>query len=325
MIRIAIIGAGLSGLVLAQALAPKAKIQVFEKARGVGGRMSTRFAEPFYFDHGTQCFTARLPEFKDFLKPYLEAGIVAEWNGRIINLEIGKNETERPWLEPHLVASPHMNSLCKALADGINIRKSCEIAPLLEQSAQGWHLLDIHGRNQGEFDWVISTAPPAQTIRLFEHHLMDKHPWRDSVMQGAYALMMGFKHPWDRPWIAAKVRSNPINWISVNSSKPGRNTEHSTLVAHSRNDWAEAHLDENTEDLQAVLMNEFKLITGIDGKNADHTALHRWRYAIVAKTGKTGSYFDPHRKLAATSDWCETSRIEEVWFHANQLAEAFVI
>lgn len=41
MKRIAIIGAGLSGLVLARQLASNADITVFEKARGVGGRMST--------------------------------------------------------------------------------------------------------------------------------------------------------------------------------------------------------------------------------------------------------------------------------------------
>jgi predicted NAD/FAD-dependent oxidoreductase len=51
--RIAIIGAGLSGLILARALSQHASVNVFEKARGVGGRMSTRYA-----DHGENtCFS----------------------------------------------------------------------------------------------------------------------------------------------------------------------------------------------------------------------------------------------------------------------------
>lgn len=115
MTRIAIIGAGISGLVLAQQLAAHAEVIVFEKARGVGGRMSTRYAAPFYFDHGAQCFTARSHEFQSFLKPYMDEGIVSEWHGKVINLEIGKKQTKRLWFEPHLVASPNMNSLCKAL------------------------------------------------------------------------------------------------------------------------------------------------------------------------------------------------------------------
>jgi hypothetical protein len=61
--RIAIIGAGISGLTLAQSLKEYADVVVFDKARGVGGRMNTRYADPFYFDHGTQFFTARSKSF----------------------------------------------------------------------------------------------------------------------------------------------------------------------------------------------------------------------------------------------------------------------
>lgn len=56
--KIAIIGAGLSGVLLGQSLSPMADVTIFEKSRGVGGRMCTRYADPFYFDHGTQFFTA---------------------------------------------------------------------------------------------------------------------------------------------------------------------------------------------------------------------------------------------------------------------------
>lgn len=52
MTKIAVIGAGLSGLSFAHLLQDYAEIILFEKARGVGGRMSTRRAEPYCFDHG---------------------------------------------------------------------------------------------------------------------------------------------------------------------------------------------------------------------------------------------------------------------------------
>ncbi|MCP5369376.1 MAG: FAD-dependent oxidoreductase [Rickettsiaceae bacterium] len=88
MTRVAIIGAGISGIFLAHELSRKAHVVVFEKARGVGGRMSTRYADPFYFDHGAQCFTARNSDFQDFLKPFVACGKVSEWKGRVINLQI---------------------------------------------------------------------------------------------------------------------------------------------------------------------------------------------------------------------------------------------
>lgn len=41
MKKIAIIGAGLSGITLAKKLSQKTDVHVFEKGRGIGGRMST--------------------------------------------------------------------------------------------------------------------------------------------------------------------------------------------------------------------------------------------------------------------------------------------
>ena len=69
MNKIAIIGTGISGLTCAHYLKELADITLFEKARGVGGRISTRRADPFCFDHGAQYFTAQSKEFKTFIKP----------------------------------------------------------------------------------------------------------------------------------------------------------------------------------------------------------------------------------------------------------------
>ena len=55
MIKIAIIGDGLSGLSVAHLLKDHSEITIFEKARGVSGRMSTREAKPYFFDLHNQC------------------------------------------------------------------------------------------------------------------------------------------------------------------------------------------------------------------------------------------------------------------------------
>jgi renalase len=322
--RIAIIGAGISGLTLAQNLKHHADVVVYEKARGVGGRMSTRYADPFYFDHGTQCFTARGKAFQDFLKPFMDAGIIAEWSGKVINLEIGKKETKRLWFEPHLVAAPNMNSLCKKLAEGLDIRLMVEIAPLPQQQSGAWALQDKQGNVLGEYDWVISTAPPAQTLALFQAVLPDETTLHAARMQGCYALMIGFNRPWDKQWIAAKVRDNPIKWISINSSKPGRNKAVTAIVAHSRNSWADEHIDDDMTEAQKFLLAQFQAVSGIDCESADYISTHRWKYAIVEETEKSGFYFEPNQGIAATSDWASTSRIEEVWLNAKGLADRIV-
>jgi renalase len=114
--KIGIIGAGLSGLVLANNLNDKWDITLFEKARGVGGRMATRHADPYQFDHGAQFFTARQKEFKKFLQPLLDNGLVVEWNPIMTTLAKGEKPYKRDWFEPHYIPVPKMNSMCKYLA-----------------------------------------------------------------------------------------------------------------------------------------------------------------------------------------------------------------
>jgi len=318
--KIAVIGAGVGGLALARQLAQDGDVVVFEKARGVGGRMATRYADPFFFDHGAQCFTARSKAFQGFVKPLIEEGVIAEWKGKVINLEVGKKTTKRLWFEVHLVASPNMNSLCKHLSGGVDIRLSTEVAPLGTRKEDGWHLTDKEGKPLGVFDWVISTAPPAQTAALFGKSLPKTTPLANSTLSGCYALMLGFNRTWDQSWIAAKVRNNPLKWISVNSTKPGRNPDVTCLVAHSRGSWADEHMDMDMNEAEALLLAEFSNVTGMDAKAAVFKALHRWRYAIVEDTQKSGPYLDIDHGLAAVSDWSATSRIEEVWLMAMDLA-----
>ena len=103
MIRVAIIGAGLSGLSLAQLLGNRVEVVLFEKARGVSGRMSTRRAEPYYFDHGAQYFTARTKPFQKFIQPFINDGVIKRWlaryakfdDDRVVELKDWKNDEPR--------------------------------------------------------------------------------------------------------------------------------------------------------------------------------------------------------------------------------------
>lgn len=79
--RVAVIGAGISGLFAARTLADHGlPVTVFDKGRGVGGRMSTRRVDGRpCFDHGAQYFTARDLRFRQYVQSWLEQGVVAHW------------------------------------------------------------------------------------------------------------------------------------------------------------------------------------------------------------------------------------------------------
>lgn len=318
--RIAIIGAGISGLTLAHSLKDYADVVVFDKARGVGGRMSTHYVDPFYFDHGTQFFTARSKAFQQFIAPLIASGLIAEWTGKVVTFQADNVLKDRLWFEPHYVAVPHMNSLSKHMAIGIDVHLNTEIAPLTEKRSDGWHLFKTDGTALGTFDWVISTAPPVQTSSLFGSVLPMDSPLRDCRFQGCYTLMIGFHTPWPKPWMAAKIHDRPIEWIAVNSSKPGRNKDVTSVVVHSSNDWAQQHIEDDAHTVQAYLINQFESVTGIACENADYQSMQRWKYAIAKQNEKPNFYLDEQHKIAAIGDWGSASRIESVWLNAIKLA-----
>jgi len=325
MMRIAIIGAGISGITLARALTAKTHVTLFEKSRGVSGRMSTRYAAPFCFDHGADSFTVRTQEFAAFLKPYLENGVVAEWSGKVVDCHLGKKVTQRLWGEKHLVASPHMNSLCKKLAENLDIKLNTEVAPLSQRQWDGWHLLDKGGVSLGVYDMVISTAPLAQTLCLLAGHLPNNTPLHYVHMHGCYSLMIGFNRPWQHQWIAAKVVDHPMKWVSINSTKPGRNKDVTSIVAYSCNKWADAHIDEDITQVQNLLLEQFQQVTRIDCTHMDYISTHRWKYAIVRETTEqSGYYMDTMKGLGCVSDWSSTSRIEECFLNATHLAQHII-
>ena len=75
-----IIGAGIAGLLCAAKLqAAGRSVQLLDKGRGVGGRMSTRRKDGGRFDHGAQYFTCRSPLVQPYIDSWLKQGVIKEW------------------------------------------------------------------------------------------------------------------------------------------------------------------------------------------------------------------------------------------------------
>ncbi len=115
--KVAIIGAGLAGLTAANILKDSVEITIFEKSRGVSGRMSTRYADPYYFDHGAQYFTAKSFEFKEFLKPMIDQGIIKNWQANFVEIKNSEIINQKSWDNEykHYVGSPRMNAVAQYL------------------------------------------------------------------------------------------------------------------------------------------------------------------------------------------------------------------
>ena len=119
------------------------------------------------------------------------------------------------------------------------------------------------------------------------------------------------------------IHNADVSWISVNSSKPGRK-EPFTMVVHSTNAWADAHIEDDSDFVLKHLLDEASIVTGKDLRSATHRQVHRWRFANIEKQAGPTYFIDEENKLAACGDWCVRGRIEAAFTSANNLSAALV-
>lgn len=332
MTTIAIIGAGFSALTVAQQLKDSAEITLFEKSRGVGGRLCSRRAEPFSFDHGTQFFTVKSSVFRDFLKPIIAAGVVQSWHARFVEFDAGKITKQRHWddSEPHYVGTPTMSAIGKYLQQGLTIHLNTRVGHIKENHHRKshWSLYDNDNHHLGDYDWVICSAPAAQTMQLVPNTFRHFQTIQHTTMLPCFSLMLGFQSPLTLPFDAVLIRHLDISWISVNSSKPQRQTPFSLLI-HSTNRWASEHIDDERNEVANYLHQQSEKIIGRQIKQAVHRDLQGFRYANISKQNNPLHYLlDEQQQLAVCGDWLIQGRVEAAFLSghalANKLADKIV-
>jgi predicted NAD/FAD-dependent oxidoreductase len=320
MTRIAIIGSGIAGLRVAGALTGSAEVVIFEKSRGHGGRLATRRAAPFRFDHGAQFFTVRSDAFRRWLAPLVAEGVIACWHARFAELGAGPGGARRLWSDavPHYVGVPGMSAIGRRLADGLDVRTETRVDRIRRRDG-GWTLTDSEGRGLGDFDWVVATAPAAQTAALMPAEFSGHPHLADTRMLGCFALMLGFADALALPFDAALVRNADLSWISVDASKPGRG-QGGTLVALASNAWAGANMETPLDAVEDHLRAALRAVLGRELPPASHAAVHRWRYANMPAREGPRSLLDAENRLAACGDWCVYGRVEGAFLSASDLA-----
>lgn len=308
------VGAGLAGLSCARVLQDAGlAVTVFDKSRGVGGRLCTRRGDDWQADHGVQYFTTRSPAFRAQVAAWLEAGVVAEWRPQ--RAVFGPHEASSGEPVQRFVGVPGMSAPAKALAAGLTVRTAHTVQALrrveggwqLETAEQGW-LPDI-------FDAVLLAAPAAQAAALLQ-------PVSASLatvaaghrMLPSWTVMARFDAPPELPFEAAFVNEGPLRWVARNSSKPGRSGRECWVLQASAA-WSAAHLEDDPEVAGQALVAAFR---ALGGPEPAAVAVHRWRYADC-EPATTGSVWEPESGLGLCGDWLLGGRVEGAWSCGREL------
>jgi len=317
---IAIVGAGLSGIILAQKLKNIGEVKIFEKSRGVGGRMASRVKDDFSFDFGAQFFYAKTAEFQHFLQPFIEQKILNSWCGNFAEIDDCKITNLREWPQEknHFVPSPKMNQLCKELSRDLDISLQTRVAKI-EKIEKKWQIFDDKNNFLGEFDWLFFSIPAPQLLELIPAQCNFFEATKKIKMLGCFALMLGFEKPLNLQFDVALVKNSIISWISCENSKPQRkNSASYTILA--RNGWADDNMENDIEIVKKQLIEEFEKIIQQPIEDLIHQDIHRWRYANIGKQKNNVKFFvDNNIQIGACGDWFIQGRVEACFLSASAL------
>jgi renalase len=323
-IDVAVIGAGLSGLVSAQVLSQAGyRVVIVDKSRGLGGRLATRRLQDTCADHGVRSLTVQGLLSQQLIQTLEQQQVLQPWSKPLYR---GQNGT---WFATDTIAYSNptgLNAIAKWLATGLEIRRDQQVEAIMPQSAQ-WQLQCTATQTVAQIAELQARAlvvaiPAPQALRLLEPLQSQGFPAEavaalhqvefDPCLTVIATYNADRQTVWNQfPWQALQIEDDShLAWLSLETSKyPSRYG--SVAVIQSTGRLAQQWLE--TTDLQAVgrLLVQQAANWVPELSQPTEQQVHRWRYALVRQP-----WTQPHLSvsvplpISCSGDWCGGQTIE---------------
>ena len=284
--RVAVVGAGLAGLAAARELtAGGHEVVVFEKSRGLGGRLASRRAEGTVLDHGSPVTAA-------------PAGSAL----RAVIEELGIDD--RVELGDGVAFAAGATRLPKLMAAGLDVRLGVRVAAL-RPAGGGLEVGDEQGNTHGVADAVVVTAPAPQAADLLERSPEGGDrvaALRAVVYAPAVMVLLGVRGD-GLSWDAAARPSAPIGSVRRESDKgrpPADGVE--PVVVRMDDPSSAALLDGSDLEALALALPALAALLGPAAGDPVWSQVKRWRFAVPEGHGDPEAVNPPGSRIVVAGD-----------------------
>jgi hypothetical protein len=306
MARLAIVGAGLSGLAAAWSLrSHPIDITLFEKSRGYSGRAATRGKYGARYDHGANFVTPSSDRVRSLLFEQLPTDSLAQIEGEVwsfdesgrIEKRSASNGSTESWTYERGVST-----LGKLLGRRTSAQTLMETrVAQLGRSNGRWRVTDTEAGSHGPFDAVLLTPPAPQTATLLkdtaaalsEGRLTDKVASLADVVDevryhAQFAYVFGFDRTIERagPYhgLLNTDGGHDIAWIGFEHDKPGRASDgENIIVIQMSPDWTRSRVDADPDSFLPAAKEQASDVLGVSLKRPTWYDTQRWRYSMPAE------------------------------------------
>lgn len=311
---LAVIGAGVSALVAAREWQKSGlRVKLFEKSRGLGGRMATRRLGNARFDHGCQFFTVRSEPFAEEVRHWEKLGLAAPWFNHLDDQGEASLQPDKGNLRYRVKEG--MTAVPKALANDLEIYRQHTVETL-RWDGNYWHLSFAENESPVTARGLLCTAPVPQSLALLDKGEVNGlkaalEPLRKVEYAPCFALMalldqqprlgsVGFIAPNDDSKIAT---------IADNAAK-GASSRIGAVTILSTDTFARKNFDRDPEEVKAWLLDAAR--PWLSGCNVLESSLRRWKFARpTVSHPEPGWVSSSHRLLLAGDGFGAQPRLEQ--------------
>mgnify|MGYP001219613981 FL=1 len=313
-----IIGSGISGSTIAQILGKKYSLDVYDKARGAGGRSSNKkFNKNESFDHGVQYISPKSTQFKKFINNLIKKKIVKRWLGKHLFLNTNKKEDKK---HIKIIGNKGNNSISKYLLKDINCIFNTELIKISYKN-KAWEL-DFSDGTKKFYKSLILTCPFPQLKKLSKKYIKHSFINKKVKMDANITVMLATKKM--RPNISSYFFSDQIlGWAAYENSKKRFKSNYDLWTLQSTYKWANKVINKNKINKLGnakILINKFFELTNLKKNKVFHMQNHGWKYSSNSKPLNIKSYWNSSIRLGACADWFVGPRLESGWLSAKDLS-----
>jgi len=312
-----VIGSGISGATIANLLSKKHSVDLFDKARGPGGRSSfKRLDKKKGFDHGTQYISPKTPMFKKFIKELIIKKVLKNWKGKHLFLHGDKKEKKN---HVKVIGSKGNNDISKYLLRNINCYFQNELKKI-DYKKDKWILTFTDGKKR-IYEKIILTCPFPQLSKLAKKFIQSSFIKKKIKMDANITVMIIIKKT-NKDISSYFFNDKILGWAAKENSKNRFKSNQDLWTLQSTYDWANKRINKNRENIELnskILIDQFFKLTGIKKTKILFSLNHGWKFSSNSKVLNIKSYWNSSLGLGVCADWFVGPRLESGWISANDL------
>lgn len=290
--EVAIVGAGLAGLVCARQL-HRQGIQTIlvEKSRGLGGRMATRRRDRVCFDHGLPSLVlANTPSASQgLIQELLAQGIIqpglTSWAHWQPDRGIDQQSTKNGYVAPE-----GMTAIAKYLAQDLDIRREWLLQTLVPGKNKSWQLVNDRGESL-QAKTVVMTVPAPQALAILTRSGIEQFSQdlisqlRSITYEPSLVVMAGYApeatEKLNFPWQVLEFsQHSTLSKIILDSSKRS-DPDYPIYILQSSPDFAHQYdLASDLSDAASIMLQQAAQLLHPLFSKPEWSQVHRWRYAL---------------------------------------------